>query len=198
MNEKRANKQVGDIAAGAEPAQGEEGFLTRWARRKQGIRGGETVADEPAGHSDTAEFESPQATVPEQPDLTDADMPPIETLDENSDYSAFLSPKVSEDLRRLALRKLFHLPQFNITDGLNDYDEDYTNLTELGGIVTHEMRHRLELEKQRAMAAGPGQDEEPPKRTGEDVLQDTGAGASSHEDGLTADDPDADPAEDLT
>ena len=144
MNEKRANKQVGDIAAGAEPAQGEEGFLTRWARRKQGIRGGETVADEPAGHSDTAEFESPQATVPEQPDLTDADMPPIETLDENSDYSAFLSPKVSEGLRRLALRKLFHLPQFNITDGLNDYDEDYTNLTELGGIVTHEMRRMLE------------------------------------------------------
>ncbi len=198
MTEKRANKQVGDIAAGAEPAQVDEAFLTRWARRKQAIRGGEAVADEPATHSDTAELESPQATVPEQPELTDADMPPIETLDENSDYSAFLSPKVSEGLRRLALRKLFHLPQFNITDGLNDYDEDYTNLTELGGIVTHEMRRMLEREEQRAMAAGPGQDEEPPKRTGDDVLQDTGAGASSHEDGLTADDPDADPAEDLT
>ncbi len=198
MTEKRADKQAGDIAALPDPAQGDEGFLTRWSRRKQAIRSGEDVADEPAPPSDAAELEWPQATVPEQPELTDADMPPIETLDENSDYSAFLSPKVSEDLRRLALRKLFHLPQFNITDGLNDYDEDYTNLTELGGIVTHEMRRMLEREKQRAMAAGPRGDEEAPKRTGDHALQDIGAGASSHEDGLTADDPDADPAEDLT
>ncbi len=196
MTEKRADKQAGDIATRPEPAQEDEGFLTRWSRRKQAIRSGEEVADEPATPSDAAELEPSQ--VPEQPELTDADMPPIETLDENSDYSAFLSPKVSEGLRRLALRKLFHLPQFNITDGLNDYDEDYTNLTELGGIVTHEMRRMLEREKQRAMAAGSGGDEDGPKWTGDDVRQDTGAGASSHEDGSTADDPDADPAEDLT
>ena len=52
-------------------------------------------------------------------------MPPIESLDEDSDYAQFLSPQVSTGLRRRALRKLFGLPRFQGSDRLNDYDEDY-------------------------------------------------------------------------
>ena len=82
-------------------------------------------------------------------------MPPLESLDSDSDYSVFMSPGVSEQLRTLALRKLFHLPAFNITDGLNDYDEDYTQFASLGGVVTHEMKRLLkrELEAQAAPEA---------------------------------------------
>ncbi|MCW8885607.1 MAG: DUF3306 domain-containing protein, partial [Motiliproteus sp.] len=58
--------------------------------------------------------------------LTDEDMPDIETLTEDSDYSGFLSEGVSEALKRKAMRKLFHLPEFNIRDGLNDYDDDFS------------------------------------------------------------------------
>jgi len=50
--------------------------------------------------------------------LTDADMPPIESLDEDSDYAQFLSPQVGTGLRRRALRKLFRLPRFQGSDGL--------------------------------------------------------------------------------
>jgi len=81
-------------------------------------------------------------------ELTDDDMPPIESLNADSDYSGFMSPKVSETLRRQALNKLFHLPHYNITDGLNDYDEDYTSFTKLGNIITHEMKRMMELEEQ--------------------------------------------------
>ncbi len=77
-------------------------------------------------------------------------MPALDTLDEHSDYSGFLSPKVSEGLRKAALRKLFHLPQFNVHDGLDDCCEDLTGFTPLGDIVTADMRYRLELEKERA------------------------------------------------
>ena len=45
------------------------------------------------------------ATIDER---TDADMPPLESLSADSDFTGFLSPKVSESLRRAALRKLFH------------------------------------------------------------------------------------------
>jgi len=81
-------------------------------------------------------------------ELTDDDMPPIESLNADSDYSGFMSPKVSETLRHQALNKLFHLPHYNITDGLNDYDEDYTSFTKLGNMITHEMQRMMELEEQ--------------------------------------------------
>lgn len=76
-------------------------------------------------------------------------LPSIESLDEHSDYRAFMSDKVSEELRLQALRKLFRLPQFNVCDGLNDYDEDFASCKPLGSIVTHDMARALDrvLEK---------------------------------------------------
>lgn len=127
-----------------------EDFLERWSRRKLETQPGSQ--DATAGES--AEANSPAAPVdePEQV-LTDADMPPIESLDEDSDYSPFLSPGVSDDLRQQAMRKLFTQPDFNITDGLNDYDEDYTQFAGLGKVITHEMKRMLqrELEKEEAL-----------------------------------------------
>jgi hypothetical protein len=74
-------------------------------------------------------------------------MPPLESLDEHSDYRGFLSPKVSEELRRSALRKLFRQARFNVCDGLDDYAEDFTSFQPLGDVVTQEMRRLLERER---------------------------------------------------
>lgn len=74
-------------------------------------------------------------------------------MDERSDYSPFLSPKVSRGLRRRALRKLFGMPRFQSSDGLNDYDEDYRHFTALGDMITHEMHRRLETEVEHAHQA---------------------------------------------
>jgi hypothetical protein len=73
-------------------------------------------------------------------------MPPVETLTAESDFAPFLSHGVSDGLRRKALRILFRQPACNITDGLNDYDEDYTQFAGLGDRVTHEMRRMLRRE----------------------------------------------------
>lgn len=81
--------------------------------------------------------------------LTDADMPDIESMTADSDYTDFLSPGVSEELRRLALRKLFRSEVFNIRDGLDEYDGDYTHFEKLGDIVTSDMKHQLEMEAKR-------------------------------------------------
>jgi hypothetical protein len=123
-------------------------FLERWSRRKTAARKGETDV-EPLSASTATELsdeDAASAGAELPPQLTDADMPPLESLDKDSDYSVFMSPGVSEQLRTLALRKLFHLPAFNITDGLNDYDEDYTRFAGLGGMVTHEMQRMLKRE----------------------------------------------------
>ena len=47
--------------------------------------------------------------------------------------------------------QLFHLPHFNVTDGLDDYDEDFTTFAELGDVVTHEMKRMLEKEKEQSL-----------------------------------------------
>ena len=132
-------------------------FLHRWSRRKQADRQDATLAEplpeplpDPLRVSTATDHADPQTATAvaadAQPALTDADMPPIDSLTADSDFSVFMSPKVSDHLRVQALRKLFHLPAFNVTDGLNDYDEDYTQFTGLGNVVTQEMRRMLKRE----------------------------------------------------
>lgn len=116
----------------------DEPFLSRWSRRKQD-----------AAESAPAEELPAEVAVEEPAALTDADMPPLESLDENSDYQGFFSPKVSEVLRQQALQKLFRSSCFNVCDGLDDYAEDFTHFEKLGDVVTAELRFRLQEEAKR-------------------------------------------------
>lgn len=125
----------------------EEGFLSRWSRRKSEARTVPAVS-EPEENRPAAAGDAGPATEPESP-LTDADLPPLESLDENSDFSGFLSPGVSDALRRRALRKLFASAKFQIRDGLDDYDEDYRNFETLGNTLTANLRHRARMEAER-------------------------------------------------
>jgi len=59
----------------------------------------------------------------------------------------FFAEGVSESLRRIALRKIFHLEKYNIRDGLDDYAEDYTRFQPLGDIMTADLRLRVEREQ---------------------------------------------------
>jgi hypothetical protein len=72
------------------------------------------------------------------------ELPDLDLLDQDSDYSAFLAPGVDLPLRRRALRKLFASPKFNVFDGLDTYRDDYTSFPALGDIVTADMRHHVE------------------------------------------------------
>ena len=119
-----------------------ESRLSRWSQRKQASR---VAEDDPGSSVASAAIEAETEELEPQP-FTDEDMPPLESLTEESDYRGFLSPKVSDELRKLALRKLFHGSKFNICDGLDDYDEDFTKFAKLGDVITAEMRHRAEVE----------------------------------------------------
>lgn len=114
----------------------EQDFIQRWSERKLEAAKEDSL---PVELTDTAE-----PGPPEPPG--DDDMPPIESLTEESDYSAFLSPRVSAYLQRQALRKLFGIPSFNLRDGLDDYDDDFTSFAALGDVITADIRHRLERE----------------------------------------------------
>ena len=120
----------------------EDGFLERWSRRKRGEGSpgapetetaepsGGRSGPPPAGARPTAVGPPPSEADSESGDPeVIAKLPDLDTLDEDSDYTAFLQDGVPDALRRQALRKLWRSnPVLANLDGLNDYDEDYSLL----------------------------------------------------------------------
>ncbi len=90
-------------------SEGGESFVSRWSRRKEEARQAPPPARQEA---------DPASPAPE--------LPPIEKLTAESDFRAFFHPKVDEDTRRAALKKLFSDPRFNVMDGLDVYIDDYS------------------------------------------------------------------------
>ena len=90
-----------------------EAFLNRWSRLKKEAR---TAAPE-------ADIHAPAKADPAEPA---PELPPLDQLTMDSDFSGFFHPKVDEGVRRAALRKLFSDPHFNVMDGLDVYIDDYS------------------------------------------------------------------------
>lgn len=153
-------------------------FVRRWSQRKHA---GSRTPSPPAEAAPPLVAGPSEAAAAEPP-------PDLEALSESSDVSAFLGPKVGEELRRLALRKLFHMPKFNIRDGLDDYDDDYRAIgiaaSALGSAI-HERVAGSTRETLRSAGVGAG---EPDRRQGVELQQ------PSASDTDTEDEPDGGPA----
>lgn len=105
-----------------------DGFLSRWARRKEKVRSGVVIAPEPAAPA----VEVPVAKLPESAPVQEAPAAePLPTLDDvarltrESDYSRFVATGVDERVKQAAMKKLFADPHFNVMDGLDTYIDDY-------------------------------------------------------------------------
>ncbi len=100
-----------------------EPFLARWSRLKQGMPAEPPRADDtPAAGAETL----PMPPAVPEPTL---ELPDIESLTKDSDFSVFLRAEVPADLQRQALRKLWASdPIFSHHDGLTDYADDYRNV----------------------------------------------------------------------
>src|SRR5690242_14920203 len=92
-------------------AEEKERFLSRWSRLKHEVQ--------------EKDGTPPPAPVP-QHDAPPPELPPLDKLTLDSDYGGFFHPKVDENLRRAALKRLFSDPHFNVMDGLDVYIDDYS------------------------------------------------------------------------
>ena len=101
-------------------AEEREPFLRRWARLKS--EKPKPAEEEPKPAAASQLVEAPQE--PEQ--VRPEELPPIEELTAESDFTPFLKAGVPEELKRLALRKLWLSdPVFANLDGLVEYGEDF-------------------------------------------------------------------------
>jgi len=132
-----------------------EGLLARWSRLKR-----ESVADkdqpsaatllegEKARDADESGKQSvePQRSgephsIHQRSEDVAPELPSIEELGPDSDYQAFMDPRVDDGVRRAALKTLFRDPAFNVTDGLDVYAADYTNLEKLTPAMVAALRY---------------------------------------------------------
>jgi len=124
----------------------DESFLSRWSRlkRAEAERRTDTVPPE-AVPAPVAEGEPPAAlpepvappTDPAAGEPVAEDLPPVDSLTAESDFTPFLRTGVPEDLHRQALRKLWASdPIYANDDGLKDYADDYTGLFKGGAVKT--------------------------------------------------------------
>ena len=135
-------------------------LIHRWSKRKSENTKETADARQPVADSESCDLptaerdESINALQDENEAATEqTETPSLNSLTADSDYSAFLSPEVDAGLRKLALRKLFKAPFYNIRDGLNEYDDDFTTFQELGDIITSDMKFHAERKEQEARDA---------------------------------------------
>ncbi|MGR6834169.1 DUF3306 domain-containing protein [Aliivibrio wodanis] len=103
-------------------------FLSRWALRKQKVKQGEEVSDEPIQTLTTPAIEASEgdvetALVLEEAELTpEIDLPTEADLGEitgTSNVSQFMATGVDKNLKKAALRKMFLNPEFAMEDEPN-------------------------------------------------------------------------------
>ncbi len=119
-----------------------DGFLGRWARRKQDARAGLPLEDKPHATEPAVRLtESPVAEAP-LAQMSPQAQPPavagesavvpaptledVQTLDSQSDFKRFVAADVDPQVRNAAMKKLFADPHFNVMDGLDIYIDDYS------------------------------------------------------------------------
>ena len=123
----------------------DEGFLRRWARVKASAPAAAPAAPLPVAPPPATPLADPPATdAPAADSLALRNAP---TLDEAaqltpaSDFSAFVSQGVDKDVRRLALKKLFADPHFNVMDRLDMYMDDYNKPSPVSAAMLGALQH---------------------------------------------------------
>jgi Protein of unknown function (DUF3306) len=112
-----------------------EAFLHRWSRRKHEEKNAPALKEE-----------TPAPT-----------LPPVDKLTPESDFTGFMHPKVEDALRRVALKKLFNDPHFNIPDPFEPYSGDW-NISEP---ISQELLATLNQAKQHLFDESKEKKEEP-------------------------------------
>ena len=118
-----------------------ESRLQRWSRRKLEA-GKESEPTPPAAEESEPSPEEQELAInealPERDLLEKYDLPDPDAIELGTDVTGFMRKEIPEFLRRKALRALWKSnPVLAVLDGLNDYDEDFSDAaTAVNGVQT--------------------------------------------------------------
>ena len=132
-------------------------FFSRWSQRKLDESTDKALeAEQPVEETSVTSSEPASQTLSSAEELTPNDptsIEPTNALEESADtkesasetteelsMAQLLVSEASESVKKAALRKLFLSEEFNVRDGLDDYDDDYSNLKSLSEGVAESLR----------------------------------------------------------
>ena len=132
-------------------------FFSRWSQRKldestdEPFEAEQTLEELELTSSDSASSDLPStdfsASIKAHQSLeSDEEAHAVDSQDTASESTEDLSvaqllvSEASESVKKAALRKLFLSEEFNVRDGLDDYDDDYSNLKSLSEGVAETLR----------------------------------------------------------
>ncbi|CAH6929449.1 conserved hypothetical protein [Vibrio chagasii] len=132
-------------------------FFSRWSQRKLDESTDKALeAEQPVEETSVTSSEPSSQTLSSAEELAPNDptsIEPTDALEESADtkesasetteelsMAQLLVSEASESVKKAALRKLFLSEEFNVRDGLDDYDDDYSNLKSLSEGVAESLR----------------------------------------------------------
>ena len=129
-------------------------FFSRWSQRKlDGDKAADVEPPEPDSTTDNTQTSELKQVSEQEPSITseqvstDVSRESLESSVDNPEgdgespsVAQLLVSEASESVKKAALRKLFLSEEFNVRDGLDDYDDDYSNLKSLGEGVADTLR----------------------------------------------------------
>ncbi|MGI9875093.1 DUF3306 domain-containing protein [Vibrio chagasii] len=132
-------------------------FFSRWSQRKLDESTDKALeAEQPVEETSVTSSESASQTLTSAEELAPNEptsIEPTDALEESADtkesasetteelsMAQLLVSEASESVKKAALRKLFLSEEFNVRDGLDDYDDDYSNLKSLSEGVAESLR----------------------------------------------------------
>ncbi|GAB3385664.1 DUF3306 domain-containing protein [Massilia agri] len=116
----------------------EEGFFRRWSRLKAT---GEAAEARPAPAPVPVPVEAAAPAEPEAPARPPPTLEDAAGLTPESDFSTFVAKDVDKSVQRLALKKLFADPHFNVVDGLDMYMSDYNKASPMAPAMLASLQH---------------------------------------------------------
>ncbi|MDQ7746783.1 DUF3306 domain-containing protein [Hydrogenophaga pseudoflava] len=179
---------------------GDDGFFSRWSRRKAQARAGEPLPEPAAPVAPPVAVAAAPASVvpceavaaPPASGIAEASPPPTledtQQLTPASDFRRFVAKDVPPEVRNAAVKKLFADPHFNVMDGLDIYIDDYTKTEPIPAAMMAKMvsAQFLKLvedpEEQPQKKAGAAASDAAPTATDDTRAPDAAAPHETHDD----------------
>ncbi|WP_426107592.1 DUF3306 domain-containing protein [Massilia sp. TSP1-1-2] len=129
----------------------DEAFLHRWSRLKRAAAhppSASEAVDIPSalqGAKPPAAVAATKPPLPEHAAVPGPTMADVALLGADADYAPFMVKTVDRTVQRMALKKLFADPCFNVMDRLDIYIDDYNRASPVSAAMLDGLQHAREL-----------------------------------------------------
>ncbi|MGR5237832.1 DUF3306 domain-containing protein [Vibrio alfacsensis] len=173
-------------------------FFSRWSKRKleettieptdaKVVDSVESTEPETAQAHEELSTETESLTTEATATETESQQTSSETTDpEEMSVAQLLVSEASESVKKAALRKMFLSEEFNVRDGLDDYDDDYSTLKSLSEGVAETLRDWIKEKPEEEQSVEEPQYAEMKEESETDVLE----AEAEHSAEITKDDKD--------